>query len=119
MITKTANALLGLVQHVVPIGLGSFKTSELTDEERAKLIKKHHLRNDANLALRNIGRGYVGAGLGASAGALLGGGLSTAVGLATEHPEIIPAGISLSTLLGGLYGANKATNKYSRSALEE
>lgn len=49
----------------------AIRASDLSDEERKKIISYYSLPQDASLGLRNAGRGYLGGTLGTALGASL------------------------------------------------
>lgn len=107
MITKLGHEIIkeaGLLAG----GLGMYRASDLTDDERAALTKHYGLASDANLAGRNAARGMVGNFIGGIPGAAMIG-----YGALTKNPKTLALG-SLASLGGGLVGSYLATNKYSK-----
>ena len=104
MITKRANALLGAIY-------GGYRGDSLTPEEKRALINHYGLRDDDSLVMRNIGRGFAGGFVGALPGSIMNvfGG---------RNPVKNAIGSAL-TVAGGLYGAHKATNKYSKETARQ
>lgn len=76
MITKTGMGLIDLVGMAGSGALGAYRANELNSEEADALKAKYDLDDDANLSIRNAGRGIFYGGLGA-----LGGGMLTAPAL--------------------------------------
>ncbi len=68
MITKKGYAITGLAN----AGLGAFRADELTAAEEAALRRQYGLDPDANLTLRNAGRGLAGGVAGGMAGGAVG-----------------------------------------------
>ena len=85
--------------------VGGVRASNLSDDEKRQLRARYGLDSDANLTVRNAGRGIVGGGLGALGGLALGA-LVPGAGRA--------AGMTLGSVLGGAAGTHFATNKYSK-----
>lgn len=54
------------------MNFGAIRASDLSDEERAKLIDYYNLPKDADLITRNAGRGWVGGTLGGLLGSMPG-----------------------------------------------
>lgn len=86
-IEKRADAIIG------PI-VGAIRAEKDPEKKRA-LARQHGLPDDANLTLRNAGRGFIGGGLGGVLGSRVGG---------------LPLGIA-----GAITGAILSTKKYSKS----
>ena len=97
---------------VVGAGIGAIRAADLSHEERKLLREKHGLGSESSLTARNAGRGYLG-GIG---GGIVGGGAGAALGAATRNPGVFVGSSLLGTIGGGLYGAKRATDKYSRSS---
>jgi len=97
---------------VVGAGIGAIRAADLSHEERKLLKEKHGLGSESSLTARNAGRGYLG-GIG---GGIVGGGAGAAFGAATRNPGVLAGSTLLGTIGGGLYGAKRATDKYSRSS---
>lgn len=87
--------------------IGAARASNLSDEERAALIKHYGLHSDASLGWRNAGRGFVGGNL----GALIGG----AAGVLTKSPALSLLGHAA----GFATGTKFMTDKYSKSNAQE
>lgn len=108
MITKVAISIAEAAAIGASGGLGDYKAHKLTEKQK-KLLKQHYeLDPDANLKMRNLGRGIVGYHLGTVPGAIAGGLVSGG------HPI---AG-HLAAIGGGLLGAHLMTNKYSPKAAD-
>ncbi len=124
---------------IIGAGIGALRTSNLTDEEKDRLRERYGLSSDANLAVRNAGRGIAGMVLGTAALPLTvpGGALAGAapmIALDTIAAKTLPSRIarrlSMATmalpvagaLAGGIlpvaYLTKKLTDKYSKSALD-
>lgn len=106
MFGKTAvlSELIGGVQ-------GFARANSLNDDEQDQLKQKYNLSQDANLALRNTGRGVVG---GAVGGAL---GLGGAFKLLGKKSKLFkPIGTACAAI-GSTIGGYLSTNKYSKNAL--
>lgn len=86
---------------------GGYKASNLSDDERNALIKKYNLGSDANLVIRNAGRGYLGGAIGGFAGSLPG----AVAGALLGHPLI---GAQLGGIAGAFAGTSHMANKYSK-----
>jgi hypothetical protein len=98
MITKCANAILG--------GLSGFMSSHfLDDDERRILRKEHGLSPDANLVVRNTGRGITGGAAGSIAG--------MALNKLMRKPVRSMTPLTLGT---SLLGSGLSTMKYSKPA---
>lgn len=93
-------ALLGTV-------IGAARAGNLSDEERAALIKHYGLSSNASLGWRNAGRGF----LGGNVGGLIGGGL----GAATGSPVLA----LLGQAAGAATGSKFMTDKYSKGNAEK
>lgn len=105
-----------IAPHQAKLGdlLGSSRVENLTKDERKALIKKYNLSDNWDLVLGNATRGAVGAGLGGIAGT----GVGALLGTATCNPIAFIGLSTLGNLAGITLGARKATEKYSRKALE-
>lgn len=92
--------------------LGTIRAANLTDEEKGQLKKKYGLKDDANLVLRNTGRGAAGGALGILAS-------SPAVLAMLMYPGKVPQALpGLTMNAASLVGAKLMTDKYSKSALD-
>ena len=132
-ITKIGEALIKkanpYVLPTVALGsiLGAARAGTLSEKEKAAMRKKYNLDDDANLTLRNAGRGAVGTAAGGLLGTLVGRGISLGSiplmlnpKLIVNHPGLVGAlGLGtgaaaiLSGPIGAAIGAIKSTNKYS------
>ena len=143
MITKTGSLLKEALANVALAGgLGAYRADKLTPEQRQSLIAKHNLDENSNLVLRNAGRSAGGYLLGS-----LPGGIMAGIGKTMMDSAVKPtarrslkdyvtgrrpqpnfkrmgrgAGLGvlgmLGSIAGGVYGANRASKKYSPSELE-
>ena len=103
MITKIGESMLCKTAFMgMSPAVGWYRADKLTPEERALLIQKYGLPEDAALGMRNAGRGIVGGTLGGVAGGL--------VGVAIGRPV-------LGNIAGDIIGTKIMTDKYSRGAL--
>ena len=94
---------------------GYEKASQLTNAEKDILRKKYDMPSDANLTLRNIGRGITAGTIGgAGAGAL---GYLAGDTLFDGDPRLTFLASALPALTVGAYSAHKATQKYSKDAI--
>ena len=102
-LTKTSNA--GNTPYPPAVGgiLGAYRASELSADERRRLIEHHGLKENANLTARNTARGAVGATLGTALGA--------GIGAVLSRGRFTPSALSGFTGLGA--GSYLSTNKYS------
>lgn len=105
MITKTGTEYVALLEKTADSAIGAIigavRASNLSDEERKKLIAYYALPQDASLSWRNAGRGALGGGIGAAVGANL--------------PLSLPLRLG-ATLGGGALGIKYMTDKYSKSS---
>lgn len=92
--------------------IGADRVSNLSDEEKAALIRHYGLSNDAALGLRNAGRGQ----LGGIAGNLLGSAAGMAVGKLAGRPL---TGALIGAPIGGMLGIKLMTDKYSKANAQE
>ena len=132
MITKTGAELLrkeaGMMLPLAAVGgvVGAARASSLSDKDIETLREHYDLPSDYSPVLRSAGRGALGGAGGAVAGALGGvslgailgalkGGAAGSVGGALAGAMLTP----ITAGAGGLYGAYKATNKYSKGRARE
>jgi len=92
--------------------IGAVRAGNLNDAERKALIKHYGLDNDANLVLRNAGRGILGGSTGSMVGAIAGGILGAKLG----KPM---AGSTLGAISGWGLGLKGMTDKYSKARAQE
>lgn len=92
--------------------IGADRVSNLSDGEKAALIRHYGLSNDAALGLRNVGRGQ----LGGIAGNLLGSAAGMAVGKLAGRPL---TGALIGAPIGGMLGIKLMTDKYSKANAQE
>ncbi len=98
--------------------VGAFRTSRLTDDEKAKIKQKAGLKEDANLSVRNTGRGVAGAVLGAlTLGSVpaFGAGVLAAAGK-IKLTKGLMYGLSASSVAGAAVGTKLMTDKYSKKS---
>lgn len=136
MITKIGISYL----EALPIATGAARAANLDDNQRAVLRQHYGLDNDANLLVRNAGRGAVGDVIGSTLGGIAGAGAGAAFGttalgksyekllvdsplskkfkplaaLGVGIPMVTGAGAATGGFLGGLLGTKLMTDKYSR-----
>lgn len=126
MITKAGSEMMekiAFIPEALAAATGYIRADKLTKREAAQLRERHGLDDDANLKLRNAGRGVAGA-----AGGGLVGGYAAGQGLAyllnsgriktrggAAGVGSLAALLALGSTAGGAY---LATNKYSKGAVE-
>lgn len=110
---------MGLIKEAIGIPAtlaGVYRSEKLTDDEKKQLKKRYGLKDDASLALRNAGRGWLGGLGGFTAGAIGGGLLNGTLDLSGKTNYIargkLPKALALLGAAGGTY---LATNKYSKN----
>lgn len=121
MITKIGFYLS--IAPAVGASTGIVRASNLTSDERKKLIDTYGLPSDASLTARNAGRGALGGLVGALGAGTLGAGITGGIaGYNGVDPEWYgPLGVLAGTVFGipgAIYGTKKMTDKYSKSALK-
>lgn len=126
MFTKVGSAMMEKTSYAHWLGLlgagtGYNRSFLLTSKEKAALRDKHSLSDDSNLALRNAGRGTLGALGGGMIGAGLGGAAAAALALSGKLRTL--EGVDAVGRIGAVGGAGLgtylATNKYSKGAAKE
>lgn len=116
MITKLGKEFIKAAD-LIGAGVGAYRASNLSEEDRKLLKDEYGLSDDASLGWRNAGRGF----LGGTAGGMLGGGITLpiAMRLANRHPVAAQALAAAGSLGGYLAGSGLATNKYSKGRADE
>ena len=113
--TAEVNAFLKTADMIGAL-VGASRASNLTDKEKKALRKHYGLSEDANLAIRNVGRGILGSYGGVGLGALAGGGIST---LAGAPPGVSALAGMLGSLAGYGAGVKLMTDKYSKGNVKK
>ena len=102
--------------------VGAVRAGNLSDNEMDKLRKKYGLDDDANLVLRNVGRGMIGGMGGAALGRLASNAL-VASAVSSAMKGGMPTGrlllAELAPLAGFGIGTKLMTDKYSKGALKK
>ena len=94
---------------------GVYRSENLTDDEKKQLKKRYGLKDDASLALRNAGRGFLGGVGGFTAGAIGGGLLNGTLDLSAKSNTLVRGKLpKVLAVLGAAGGTYLATNKYSK-----
>jgi hypothetical protein len=110
-----APSFAGLVlpSSVLGLGYGLTRAGTLGKNQRKRLREQNNLDPEANLILRNMGRGYLAGGLGQA--------ISHVALNEIFRPDFLKQPGLIRTLLPKIIGSNLAflaTDKYSRGALE-
>lgn len=116
MITKMGEEFIKSAD-LISAGVGAYRASNLSDNDRKLLIEEYGLPSDASLGWRNAGRGA----LGGIAGSLVGTGIGQvlAAPVVYHNPYAAAALLGAGNIGGYILGTRLATDKYSKGKADE